>query len=132
MTFNEEHALETYKSLISISTEGMKALQLVNGGAVVALLAYLGQVSNRAGVAPQVRYAVGLFILGLVAATFTFVTSYLTQFAPFNEGVRGQEYKGAKHGPWWAVTIAVALVSLMSFACGAFAAVTALSQHAGT
>ncbi len=131
MNFNEEHAIETYKSLISISTEGMKALQLVNGGAVVALLAYLGQASNRAGVAAHVKCAMGLFILGLVAATFAFFTSYLTQLALFNESVREKVYQGTKHGPWWWVTIVVAFISLVCFACGAFAAVAALSKHAG-
>jgi len=132
MDFNEEHAVETYKSLISISTEGMKALQLVNGGAVVALLAYLGQVSNRASIAANVKCAMGLFILGLVAATFAFFTSYLTQLALFNESVREQVYRGTKHGPWWWLTILVALVSLACFACGAFAAVAALSKQAGS
>lgn len=43
MSFNEEHALETYKSLITVSMEGLKTLLLINGGAVVAMLAFLGQ-----------------------------------------------------------------------------------------
>jgi len=51
MTFDEEHALETYKSLIGFGTEGLKAMQLLNGGAIVALLAYLGQVKPEATVA---------------------------------------------------------------------------------
>ena len=74
MNFNEEHAIETYKSMISISVEGMKALQLINGGAVVALLAYLGQVSNRAQLAGQIGCPVFLFVLGLTAGTFAFFT----------------------------------------------------------
>ena len=131
MTFNKDHSIETFKSMISISTEGMKALQLVNGGSVVALLAYLGQVSNRAKVAPHIKCAMVLFVLGLVAATFSFFMSYLTQFALYNESVRGQEYEGITHIPWWWLTIIVALVSLVSFACGAFASVAALSKYAG-
>lgn len=43
MSIEDDHALETYKSLISFGTEALKALQLLNGGAIVALLAYLGQ-----------------------------------------------------------------------------------------
>jgi len=46
MSFEEGHALETYKSMLSISVEGLKALLLINGGAVVAMLAYLGQSSQ--------------------------------------------------------------------------------------
>ena len=41
MDLQKEHALETYRSLISISLAGLKTLLLVNGGAVVALLTYL-------------------------------------------------------------------------------------------
>jgi hypothetical protein len=41
--------LETYKSLISLSTEGFKFCALANGGAAVAILAYLGNVAARVG-----------------------------------------------------------------------------------
>ena len=48
MGFDQDHALETYKSMISLGTEALKALLLINGGAIVALLAFLGQVPNGA------------------------------------------------------------------------------------
>jgi hypothetical protein len=51
MSFNTDHALETFKSLISISVELLRSLLLLNGGAIVALLAYIGQASNGAVVA---------------------------------------------------------------------------------
>ena len=41
--------LETYKSLISLSTEGFKFCALANGGAAVAILAYLGNVAGKNG-----------------------------------------------------------------------------------
>ena len=97
MNFNEEHALETYKSLISISTEALKALQLVNGGAVVALLAYLGQASDRATLAVEVKCPMAFFVLGLVTATAAFIPSYLTQLALYQEDRRNDQYKGVRH-----------------------------------
>jgi hypothetical protein len=42
------HPEETFKSLITISIELLKMLALVNGGAAVALLAYLGNLASRA------------------------------------------------------------------------------------
>jgi hypothetical protein len=42
------HPEETFKSLIAISLELLKMLALVNGGAAVALLAYLGNLASRA------------------------------------------------------------------------------------
>ncbi len=84
MSFNDEHAIETYKSLISISTEALKAFQWLNGGAVVALLAY------RSELAVPAKCALTLFVLGLIAASAAFVTSYLTQLSLYNEDVRGE------------------------------------------
>lgn len=130
LSFDERHALETYRSLVTVATEGMKALQLVNGGAVVALLAYLGQAANRDQMG-QVTGAIALFILGLVSATFAFFTTYLTQLTIYNAGMRGQAPRGTRHGPWWWATILAVLLSLVCFACGALTAVTALVGRAG-
>ena len=47
MDSRDDHAIETHKSMISISIEAIKHLALLNGGAIVALLGFLGQVSNR-------------------------------------------------------------------------------------
>lgn len=55
-TFNEQHAVETYKSLIAISTEGFRALQLLNGGAIVALLTYLGHLTDPAKAATKAAW----------------------------------------------------------------------------
>lgn len=38
----DNHWLETYKSLVTLSVEAFKFSALANGGAAVALLAYLG------------------------------------------------------------------------------------------
>lgn len=128
MDFNDEHAIETYKSLISISVEGLKTLQLINGGAVVALLAYLGQVSNRAQLAGRVGCPLILFVLGLTAGTAAFVTSYETQLTLYNEDVRPNEYKGSRSNRWLRITFGLAVLSLLAFAVGAFVAVRILAR----
>ena len=55
----EWHIVETFKGLINLSIEGLKALLLINGGAAVAILAYLGNLASRASVAhlPDVKNA---------------------------------------------------------------------------
>jgi len=62
MAFNEDQALETYKSMISVGTEALKALQLVNGGAIVVLLAYLGQDSQHPHLAELAARPLSLFV----------------------------------------------------------------------
>ena len=47
----EWHIVETYKGLINLSIEALKALLLINGGAAVAILAYLGNLASRTSLA---------------------------------------------------------------------------------
>jgi hypothetical protein len=42
----QEHWIETYKSLITLSLEAFRFSALANGGSAVALLAYLGNVAG--------------------------------------------------------------------------------------
>ena len=128
MGFNEDQALETYKSMIAIGTEALKALQLINGGAIVALLAYVGQDSQRPHIAELAGRPLSLFVGGLVAATLAFLGTYLTQFTLLNEFFKGGVFRGPKHMTWLFSTMVVALVSLALFAWGSFAAVAALSH----
>lgn len=131
MTFNADHTLETYKSLISISVELLKSLLLLNGGAIVALLAYIGQAENGASVARNATCSLSWFIAGLVLSTLAFIGSYLTQSALYNEGVHPDKYKGS-HMPWLWSTFTVGLLSLLAFAVGAYSGVAALSSGAAS
>lgn len=60
--FQDEHSIETYKSLVQISIAGLKLLALFNGGAAVALLAYLGNIAGKGVAAPDVRFPDGLLL----------------------------------------------------------------------
>src|SRR5258705_13350988 len=128
MGFNEDQALETYKSMIAIGTEALRALQLINGGAIVALLAYLGQAPDRSHLALLAAKPLCLFLSGLVAATLAILGTYLTQLTPLNEFFKGGAFRGPKHMTWLFATIMVSLASLGLFAWGSFAAVAALSH----
>jgi hypothetical protein len=55
MTFAEARALEAFKSLVHIAVPGLRFLALLNGGAAVALLAYLGDVAGNGMPTPDVR-----------------------------------------------------------------------------
>lgn len=131
MAFNEEHAIETYRSLISVSMEGLKTLLLINGGAVVAVLAYLGQSPQGPRLAPHVWWPLGLFVAGVVCCTFAFLGSYATQFALYNETVRPASYKGPRHETFLCITVALVVLSVACFAGGAFSSVWVLSRHTG-
>ena len=127
MSFNDDHALETYKSLISISIEVVKALLYLNGGAIVALLAYVGQAQNGPNVARHATWTLIWFVIGLVLSVVAFIGSYLTQLSLYQESVHSQTYKGS-HTRWLTPSIIIGVLSLVAFAVGAFSGIAALSH----
>lgn len=127
MTFDEEHALETYKSLIGFGTEALKAMQLLNGGAIVALLAYLGQVKPEASVAKSIGCPLMFFIIGLSISTFAFLLAYLTQFSLFNELVN-PNYQGKRHTFWLWFALTCIFLGLVFFCVGAWYGVMVLAS----
>lgn len=126
--FAAEQALETYRSMISIGTESLKALQLINGGAIVAILAYLGQAANGATVAREVSRPLGFFVAGLVVATVAFLTTYLTQHRLLHDLLDSEAEGRSRHTFWLVVTVVLALASVALFAWGARGAVAALGH----
>lgn len=115
------HWLETYKSLITISIEGFKFCALANGGAAVALLAYLGNVAGKGSAVPDMRCPMAAFLLGLLLCGVSMLFSYLTQFKLLNEA--GAAIRGPSHvWPLWTAILAYAL-SIAAFGVGAWQAV---------
>jgi len=127
MTFNEEHTLVTYKSMIKMSLEGLKTLFIVNGGAVVAMLAYLGQSSEGPVAAQHALWPLTCFIAGIVSCVFSFVGAYTTQFILLNENL-GRRQKASHMNILW-TTVASVLISLICFAAGAFSCVKVISTY---
>lgn len=120
----KEHAVETYKSLVQVSVEGMKLLALLNGGAAVALLAYLGNLAGKSPTMPDMRCPMAFFLAGLVLCGFCFSTSYLTQLTLYNESMgwpNNRFYQ--KHKFWLPVTMLLVLASILAFAFGSYTAV---------
>lgn len=123
-----EHSLETYRSLISISVEFFKSLLLINGGAVVAILAFLGQASNGQVLAKEAWLPLGAFVIGTGFSALSFAGSYATQFALYNESVHPQDYKGPTHMKCTAFTACLVFLSFVAFAVGAFTSVHVLAR----
>ena len=103
----------------------MKILLLLNGGAAVAILAYLGNVSGNAAAFPDMRIPMGCYIAGLVLCSLAFATMYLTQFFRFNELVNNAyANRQGVHTKWLLLAFSLAILSIVSFAVGSFYAVT--------
>ncbi len=83
----EWHIQETFKGLIALSIEALKALLLINGGAAVAILAYLGSLASHSPSVhlPSVKSALMCFAGGVLAAAVAFIVAYFTQLRLYNE-----------------------------------------------
>jgi len=126
--FHQQHKLETYKSLITVSVEGFKFLALANGGGAVALLAYLGNVAGKSPPAPDLTCPIGVFVAGVMLCGLAMVFSYATQLTLYNEKPRDGDTRGPHQGSLWAAMVLFVL-SLIAFAIGSISA--AVRLHGG-
>lgn len=127
----EWHLEETYKGLLTISIEALKMLALVNGGAAIAVLTYLGNLVTRSTIPPHPS-AIGPALLwyggGLMATIVAFVVAYVTQLRLFREEAdRRQGLKVRRfHAAGVAFGVVLALTAAAAFGVGCYQAAAAL------
>lgn len=117
----KEHAIETYKSLISIATESFKLLFILNGGAVIALLTFIGNARSKCMWMPDMRIPIGFYLAGLAACSMLLLVSYRVQLALYGESVLGAK-EGAHIKPLKTAQILFG-ASIAFFVMGSVAAV---------
>ena len=119
--FRKEHAVETFKSLIEISLAGLKLLALFNGGAAVALLAYLGNVAGKGLPVPRMHFPMSCYVVGLFCCGLAYLSGYMTQAVLYGEIVE-REPEGS-HVKYQVAGVITAAASLVAFVWGSLAAV---------
>ena len=121
-TVTNDHWLETYKSLINISIESFKFSALINGGAAVALIAYLGHIAGNDAAMPDMRCPMAAFLAGLVLCGFSMLAAYITQLKLLRE-ISSADKPAFHHG--WLLGSAIFLFacSLIAFGIGGWQAV---------
>jgi hypothetical protein len=117
MTFEEEYILETYKSLISFGTESIKALLLLNGGALIAILAYLGDSHTKPDFC-KLEISIGSFVAGISFCAISFFFAYRVQYVLLNELMA--RHKAGRHVTWLTIAFITLFLSLACFICGAY------------
>ena len=77
-----------FKGLLTLGVESLKIMALINGGAAVAILAYLGNIASRTpppAHMPHMRSALLLYAAGVLATALAFIGAYATQLRLYNE-----------------------------------------------
>ena len=77
-------ALQMFQSVIEYGRDALKAAMLVNGGAAVALLAFIGKIwsaENGLGAATPLACSLALFAFGVLFAALSTFFTYCTQYS---------------------------------------------------
>ncbi len=112
----DQHAVETFKSIQAISLAGLKLLALFNGGAAVSLLAYLGNIAGKGIAIPDMALPLKLYLFGLFFCGLAFLAGYATQLVLYNESI-GRPPK-IKSQWFQGIGVVLATVSLVLFVMG--------------
>lgn len=118
-----KHNIEMFRSVIESGREALNSLVLINGGAVIALLGFMGATISKglpqalgANLAmPVLQFGIGVLMGGLGFAARYFSQAYFTE----------EKYKTGAIFKWLA--IAFALTGYALFGCGIYGAFRAFS-----
>jgi hypothetical protein len=128
---NEWRQQELYKAMMVLPVEGLKTLCLINGGAAVATLTYVGNLASKtpAGSLPDVRPAIICYCAGLAAAAATFLISYLVQLAASDSlhSASGAPVIPLRPRPLIWIGCLMAVFALVAFIAGSILAADALA-----
>lgn len=114
--------LETYKSMITLSIEGFKYAALANGGAAVAILAYLGNVAGKGQLIPDMSIPMIFFCAGIISCGVAMILSYLTQYYMLSDLSKNESAIKAHSFFLW-TSLTFFLISLISFGLGSWQAI---------
>lgn len=145
--YYRQRGLENLKAMVSLANEGLKALVLINGGAIVALLAFLGNEKYSGQGLERFQVPVLFFALGVGAGLFGYVMAYATQFVLQNEekpargeaavqdgktGEPSRWYRLGAHRPWLMGGGIMVALSLCFLASGASGSISAMAELQAT
>lgn len=117
--FNEAHRVETYKSVLTIGLEVLRALILINGGAAAGMVATLDKLRTVI-TANALQCAMLYFVVGLIAAVAAGCAGYFTQYALHETNMQRDTALSVR--VLRNTAVGLALVSLVCFSAGALTA----------
>ena len=128
MNANHLSRIEAFKAAVGAGKEALNALLLINGGAVVALLGFMGALISKgmaSALGLQLSSSLLHFGFGVFAGALGFASRYLAQFAFASQWERSGTATNV-------VSIVVAIVGFVAFGLGlhdAFLAFNAQFKH---
>jgi hypothetical protein len=136
---NTAHSIEMFKSVIEAGLNALKSAIIINGGAAVALLAFISgliEKSSRKSIIPisDIAYALFIFVIGAGFAGTASAIRYLCQASyarALEEQLRGNSESrwNSLGGALQIASIITGATSFVAFFYGGWLAYVAFKQH---
>jgi hypothetical protein len=123
---------ELFKGMLSTIAESLKMVAWINGGAAIAVLTYLGNLSSHGQpvFGPNIKTSILWYCAGLALSTFSFIIAYVTQLRLWEELRRRGEGRIVTryHHIGIYVACSCAVFGVAAFAAGSWNAANVLTQ----
>ncbi|MBA3582757.1 MAG: hypothetical protein H0W44_09930 [Gammaproteobacteria bacterium] len=123
------HALETYKSLITYGHAVLRYVFIINGGAIIAILTFIGDMVSKADGehVPDMRQPLIFFILGLLVSGIALCLAYWTQLTIYSQLVNKKD--SPVHVYWFNGLVVCVGLGIIFFGIGSFVAISRLTAY---
>lgn len=123
-----QSTIEMFRATISFGSTSLKTVLIINGGAIMVLMALMGQLLAREDVQveliAQLALSMQWFLSGLIAAVFAPGAAYVSQSAYTRD-------KGRLGHTFLALAVALFIGSVASFSIGAWSSTNNFKEIAG-
>jgi hypothetical protein len=126
ITFNQQAQLEQFRSVIQVAAMALRSALIINGGASLALLTFLGNMPEKSGMTFFVC-ALKLYVWGVATAAIATGTSYLAQYRYLYEVKHDPKCCWGRYVTW--LTIAIVFSSYTLFVLGGIEASNGFNER---
>ena len=127
MSNSDWHSEETFKSLMLYGNNALRFVLLVNGGAVIALLTFLGNILKNETTSIHMAMPMGCFLLGITVGGLANITAYMTQLRLYNESIGNSQ--NTRHTKWLYGSLVLIVFGILLFFAGAVLTLLELQSY---
>ena len=128
---------ETYKTLSFYANQAIKTVLLLNGGAVLSILTFLGNLLKNSDQHFDMSLSISFFLIGIILGTLGSVFAYFTQLSVFNNRtIKSNKINiwitKIQYSYWLNFLIICIFISVLCFCIGSYCALLELQTLART
>lgn len=129
---NHAASLEAFRSVITVGTNAAKAFMIINGGAAISLLAFLGNIWNKdssSAAISTITVSLLIFCMGVLCSGACSGFTYLAQICYASSDLRTKKVWHSAGNINNFIAILTGLSSLVLFGVGAYVTYTSMGSQ---